>query len=366
MTVDDFHAVGARRSRLDRYQMVAGALSQLSDRRLRGVVEDAQTLGTGIGGTTSLVYVAGSPVLVKRVALTDLEREPDNVMSTANLFELPLGCQYGVGSPGFGVWRELAANMMTTSWVLAGHTTGFPLMYHWRVLDGPATAGALADEFADVERTVAYWHGSIGVRRRIDAIRRSSATVTLFFEYLPYALTDWLHQQVVSGDDHANSAIAMVERSLRSTVAFMNSSGLFHFDAHLGNVRTDGEQLYLTDFGLATSPRFDLSAEETDFLAINVSHDECHSIARLVDWLVTELTDVADWEARDEFIRGCATGDDLVGQLPSAAAEVVSRYAPIAVVINGFYRQLHLADRTTPYPAAEIERLRQASRLDAR
>jgi serine/threonine protein kinase len=187
------------------------------------------------------------------------------------------------------VWRELTANMMTTSWVLAGRASGFPLMYHWRVLDRPATAGPLVDELTDVERTVAYWHGSSGVRRRIGAIRRSSATVTLFLEYLPYALTDWLEQQVASGDDHATSAIAMVERNLRTTVAFMKSSGLFHFDAHLGNILTDGQQLYLTDFGLATSPRFDLSAEEADFVAINVSHDECHSITRLVDWLVTEL-----------------------------------------------------------------------------
>jgi hypothetical protein len=73
---------------------------------------------------------------------------------------------------------------------------------------------------------------------------------------------------------------------------------------------------------------------------------------------------MADWEARDEFIRRCAAGDALIGQLPSVAAEIVARYAPIAVVINGFYRQLYLEDRNTPYPGAEIERLRHASRLD--
>jgi hypothetical protein len=363
VTGDEFHVGEARRSRLDRYQMVAKSLSQLSRRQLRDVVENAQSLGRGIGGTTSLLDVMGSPVLVKRVPLTDLERQANNVMSTANLFELPLGCQYGVGSPGFGVWRELAANRMTTSWVLAGRTSGFPLMYHWRVLDGPA-AGPLVDELADVERTVAYWHGASGVRRRIEAIRRSSATVTLFLEYLPYALTDWLGPRILSGDGSANSAIAMVEQNLRNTVAFMNSSGLFHFDAHFGNMLTDGQRLCLTDFGLATSPRFDLSAAEADFLAVNMSHDACHSVSRLVDWLVTELTDVADWEARDEFIRRCATGEDLAGRLPSAAAEIIERYAPIAVVINGFYRQLHLEDRTTPYPVAEIERVRHACGLD--
>jgi hypothetical protein len=93
VTGHDVHPVGGRRARLDRYGMVARSFSQLSGRQLREVVDDAQTLGTGIGGTTSLVDVMGSPVLVKRVPLTDLERQPDNVMSTANLFELPLGCQ---------------------------------------------------------------------------------------------------------------------------------------------------------------------------------------------------------------------------------------------------------------------------------
>jgi serine/threonine protein kinase len=230
-------------------------------------------------------------------------------------------------------------------------------MYHWRVLDGLAeAAGPFAEELADVERSVAYWHGSTGVRRRLEAIGRSSATVVIFLELFPHTLIDWLEQQVVGRDDKVSSAITMVERELRATVTFMNRSSLFHFDTHLENILTDGERLYLADFGLATSPRFELSAAEADFLATNASHDACHTVTRLVDWLVTKFTDVADWEARDEFIRRCAAGDDLLDHLPSAAAEVVARYAPIAVVINGFYRQLHLEDRTTPYPVAEVER----------
>lgn len=49
-------------------------------------------------------------MFVKRVPLTDLERRPENVRSTANLFELPLFCHYGIGGPGFGLdssegWR---------------------------------------------------------------------------------------------------------------------------------------------------------------------------------------------------------------------------------------------------------------------
>ena len=59
---------------------------------------------------------------------------------------------------------------MATSWVLAGRAQGFPLLRHWRVLDGPASVTPLADELADVDAAVAYWHGSTALRRRIEAI----------------------------------------------------------------------------------------------------------------------------------------------------------------------------------------------------
>jgi hypothetical protein len=339
---------------VDRSGAVATSLALLSDRRLGQLVEDAPVIGSGIGGTSMLLHVDDTPVFAKCVRLTDLERQPEHVMSTANLFDLPVWCQYGVGSPGFGVWRELAAHAMTTSWVLAGRLASFPLLYHWRVLDTPASAAPLPDELADIDRAVEFWHGSDAVRRRIEALVQSSATVVLFLEYLPLSLPVWLKGQVASGDDGADAAVAQVERHLWADVTSMNAAGLFHFDAHFDNILTDGEQLYFADFGLATSPRFELSAAESSFLDANRSHDTWHTITRLVDWLVTELVGVPDWTDRDEFIRQCANGHDPVGLVPSAAA-IVKRYAPVAVIVNDFYRRLHLEDRTAPYPVNEIE-----------
>jgi hypothetical protein len=318
-------------------------------------VDDAAVIGSGIGGTSRLLHVDGTPVFAKSVPLTDLEREPDNVMSTANLFDLPVYCQYGVGSPSFGVWRELAAHAMTTDWVLAGRSGGFPLLYHWRMLDGPAFDGPLCDELADVDRAVEFWHGSDAVRGRIEAIAASSATITLFLEYLPTTLTHWLEAQAAAGDDAADAAVAMVEEGLRREVAFMNTAGLFHFDAHLGNVLTDGQRLYVADFGLATSPRFELSAAESAFLAAHRTHDAAHTITRLVDWVVTNLVGVPDWTVRDAVVRLCAAGHEPAGLTP-AAARVVKRYALVAAVVNEFYRKLHTEDRTTPYPGDEVER----------
>jgi hypothetical protein len=135
----------------------------------------------------------------------------------------------------------------------------------------------------------------------------------------------------------------------------MNAAGLFHFDAHFGNLLTDGDDLYLTDFGLATSSQFELASDESTFLAANLSHDACHTVTRLVDWLVTELTPVADVDARDELIRAVAAGHELLDLLPSAAS-IITRAAPIAVVVNAFYRRLHREDRRAAYPTEAIDR----------
>jgi hypothetical protein len=327
-------------------------------------VDAAQTLGSGIGGVRALLHVADTPVFVKRIPLTDLERRPENVRSTANLFELPLACQYGVGGlPSFGVWRELAANSMATRWVLDGRAESFPLMYHARVLGHGAAFDPLPVELADVERAAALVRDSGAVRLRIDAIARSTATVTLFLEHVPHVLSGWLPRELARGAGAADVALAMVERSLRTDVVLMNESGLFHFDAHFDNILTDGQRLYFADFGLATSPSFELSATESDFLATNRSHDACHTITRLVDLLVTELTDAPGWEARNETICRVADGEKLDGLLPAASAAIV-RYAPIAVVINEFYRQLHLVDRNAPYPLEDVRRACASSRIE--
>src|ERR1700690_2521329 len=344
-------------ARLGRYGEVSSSLMLLSDRKLGSLVDDAGSAGSGIGGTSGVVDVAGVPVFVKRVPLTDLERRPGCVMSTANLFGLPAFCHYGVGSPGFGAWRELAANAVTTSWVLARRTGAFPLMYHWRVRPG---AAALASELADVDGVVAYWGGSAAVRERIRALAGASASVVLFLEYIPQALDGWLGRQLGRGPEAAASACAMVERSLRAGLGFMNASGLLHFDAHFGNILTDGQRLYFADLGLATSPRFDLPAAESDFAGRHLGHDVCFALTQLVNWLVSNACGVAVPAAggpveRNDYIRRCAAGAEVAGA-PAAVAEVITRYAPAAVVMNDFYWDLFGKSRATPYPAAGIKR----------
>jgi hypothetical protein len=335
-------------------------LALLSDHQLGQLVDEAQAIGSGVGGTSAFLDIAGAPVFVKRIPLADLERDPDNIMSTANLFGVPTFCQYGVvllAGPGFGAWRELAANTMTTNWVLTGQSEAFPLMYHWRVLPGAAPP---ADEHADIERVVAYWGGSAAVRRRLHALAQASVSVVLFLEYIPQTLHDWLAKQLPAGQETVTAACAMVERCLRADIAFMNTNGLLHFDAHFRNILTDGHRLYLADLGLATSSRFDLSTDEQDFVAQNLSHDAGYTMRELVNWMVANIAGVADPETggpveRYDYVRRCAAGDPPAN-VPAPAAALISRYAPVVTIMNDFYWHLFGESRATPYPAQQIKR----------
>jgi hypothetical protein len=345
----------SRDARLAAYSAVSTALALCSDLELRDLLDAGEPMGSGIGGTSALLDIGGSAVFVKLVPLSDLERQPENVRSTANLFGLPAFCHFGVGLIGgasFGAWRELAVHTMTTNWVLAENYDGFPLLYHWRVLPHPGQS--LPEELADVDKAVDYWGGGAQVRRRIEALRDSSASIALFLEYIPQNLHDWLAAQVKAGDAAAERACAMVESQLEAGTSFMNARGLLHFDAHFQNILTDGEQLFFADYGLAISSRFDLSKEEADFFAEHQTYDCCYSVTHLVIWLVTALYGL--WgEERSAFIRACAQGERPRG-IPPQVAAILTRHAPLAAVMTDFYRKFQLESRQIPYPIEEIGR----------
>ncbi|MGF6886527.1 hypothetical protein ABIA39_004699 [Nocardia sp. GAS34] len=348
----------ARPARLRAHSAVSTALALYSDHALREIVDAATPLGAGIGGKSALLEVAGSPVFVKRVPLTDLERQPEHVRSTANLFDLPLFYQYGVGligGLGFGAWRELAVHIMTTNWMLAAERESFPLMYHWRVL--PDTT-PLPAELADIDSVVAYWHDRPQIRQRIEAVRDSSASIALFLEYIPQNLHEWLNAQVEAGDEATDRACDMVERELAGGVAFMNSRGLLHLDAHFQNILTDGRRLYFGDYGLSLSSGFDLSSQEAAFFDQNQSYDRGFTGTYLVDWLLTALYGLRtdDREKRAAMARAIAE-DNPPKSIPEGAAALLTRHAPIAAAMSVFTRAFQQESRSTSYPDQEIRRL---------
>jgi hypothetical protein len=310
--------------RLARYRTVADALAVRSDRQLGALLDATPVIRSGIGGTARILDVDGVPVFAKRIPLTDVERAHPH--STANLFGLAPHWQYGINSPGFGTWRELAANVITADQVLTGGCDAFPLMYHWRVL--PGTQPAPTDPI----------HPQL--RPRLDAITAATAGVVLFLEHVPQTLRAYL-------DAPGPHVADWLERRLFTDIPAMNAAGLLHFDAHAGNILTDGERLYIADLGLATTPRFDLDAAEAAFVAAHRDHDLGYAAMVLVNWLVSTADGLTDATARHARIDAYAAG------APCDSA-IIRRHAPTAALMNAFYRRLHAGDLTAPYPAPEL------------
>ncbi|MER5944248.1 protein kinase family protein [Streptomyces sp. NPDC001928] len=338
-----------RTERLAAHTDIATSLALLSDSELAGLVEAGTALGTGIGGRSALVEVDGRQVFVKRVPLTDVELRPENVRSTANLLGLPTYFHYGIGSPGFGAWRELAVHTMTSNWVVSGRFPGFPLTHHWRVLPQPPQP--LYGELADVERAVAYWGGGPPVRERLEQLRTASASLTLFLEYVPHTLHDWLDARVRTDD--ADDACAFVEKELTAVTDFLRKERLLHFDAHFQNFLTDGHLLYLADYGLALSARFPLTAQERGFFERHRDYDRVYTAFHYVNWLATALYG-HDRDGREAFVRACADGEPARG-IPRAAADIIERNAPLAAVMGDFARRLQNESRLTPYPHEQLQ-----------
>nr|BFD86932.1 hypothetical protein StreXyl84_63330 [Streptomyces sp. Xyl84] len=339
--------------RLATYGTMATRLSLLSDRRLGEVVAAADPLGSGIGGRSAELDIGGTRVFVKRVPLTDTELRPENVRSTANVFGLPLFYQYGVGSAGFGTWRELAVHVMTTNWVLGNEYEGFPLMYHWRILPDSPPEG-FADEFGDLHGAVSRWEGSSAVRERLEAISRSSSSLVLFLEHVPQTLGDWLHDyRTAAPEDGESSPYPWVEQALARGTAFMSSHGLVHCDAHFANVLTDGRLLYFADFGLALSSGFELSGAEAEFLARHLAYDRCHTVSHL---LRHHLPDGLRGDMEHEvFLRewiACHRPDGVPGEI----AAIIDRHSRAALVFGEFARRLLTESKRTPFPTAEVGR----------
>ena len=107
--------------RRQRYFQLNSQLAQMDNERLRSLVGPAESRG-GWGANQTL-DLGSARVFVKRVPVTDLEY--DHLLSTANLYQLPTYYNYGVGSAGLGVFRELVAHIKTTNWVLDGQIETF-------------------------------------------------------------------------------------------------------------------------------------------------------------------------------------------------------------------------------------------------
>ena len=190
--------------------------------------------------------------------------------------------------------------------------------------------------------------GAPGVRLRLQELAGATSSLVLFQEYVPHPLLDWLTDPVGQAETF--------ERQLLDITAFLRSRQLLHMDGHFDNMRANGDRIYLVDFGLATSPQFDLSATEREFVAHHVDHDADYAMMWLVNWLVSAVCGVpapagGSSGEGDQYIRRCADGD-IPRDLPAAAAAILTRHARTAARMNDFCRRLYGGDIHAAYFAA--------------
>jgi hypothetical protein len=72
------------------YDRISKRLTTLSDQYLKNLLEKTAFNHSGIGSTSAYLTIDGVSIFVKKIPLADLERKDKNVMSTVNLFNLPL------------------------------------------------------------------------------------------------------------------------------------------------------------------------------------------------------------------------------------------------------------------------------------
>jgi hypothetical protein len=318
------------------HDQLAARIAALSDEHLVALVPETGAWRASVHGSQSgVVDLEGAKVFVKKIALADLERTEGNMGSTANLFDLPDFYQYGVGSAGFGAWRELNAGLRASAWALSGDCPYFPLIYHWRVL--PRTAPPLsADQQAWLDRAPAYWENSDAVRARLEAIAKASASVVIFLEYVPENLHVWLknRRSDQAPDADLEAALLRVHDQMQTAAAFMNEGGMLHFDLNASNLLTDGEQIYAADFGLSLCADFDLSGAERAFFETHRLYDRCYATWAFLEWLAPK--------ARPPV-------------LTPALSALADRCAPVANIFGAFLKTLGGGSKTAPYPAGELE-----------
>ncbi|MBP6869804.1 hypothetical protein KBC04_02900 [Candidatus Babeliales bacterium] len=337
------------KNRLRSYTTVANKLACLSDEQIADLVSNDKDWSSGYGKTSS-IDIDGVTIFVKKIPLTDLEEQQNNIRSTKNLFDLPLFYQYGVGSAGFGVWREVAALMMASNWVLTGASKNFPLLYHWRVVHHDVVPGVTSSQ--KIDKKVAYWQNSSAVRHRIESMNQATSSVVIFSEYFPQTLHSYLMKKAEEGLRPFEAAIKMVDHNLEETASCMADHGMIHFDAHSHNIMTDGNRLYFADFGLALSSLFDLSHKEKTFLEMHKNYDKIYVQTDLV-FNIFEALKFEEQQAV-AVLKKYKAGDRTMTKSVYITS-ILKKYAQSALLIDDFMIKLRSESKLTPYPALEIE-----------
>lgn len=360
------HSLDARRHL---YHQLSPQLATLDDAQIARLVKDIAT--PHIWGTNGIVNADGRRLFVKRVPVTELERAGGS--TSRNIYRLPTYYNYGLGSAGFSAYRQILAHIKTTHWVLDGALEHFPLLYHHRII--PLHDQLVGQDMDGLAGYVQYWNGSKNVEKFLVARANARCEAVLFFEFIPHAMWKWLGQ-------HMDQLPALVEQ-MRQTFAFLRQNNIAHFDAHLGNVLTDGNRFYLTDFEIAISQDWALDKREQSFLQRH-RHFDCgnflSALCNYIYYLYRDLPKTKKAEmarrfgAREEMsyrplsILLLEQFDEIQASgimgLPENFVAAVAQYGDIAAHSNAFFYRMATSNRkNAKIDPVELQRLLKAAQF---
>lgn len=317
---------------------LSAVLAGLDDAGVRALVDTAETVGVGIGGTTKTVRVDGSTVFLKQLPLT--RGEEQDPTSTAGMAQLPFACHYGIGSPSHGAGRELAAHQMASEWVETGRVDFFPLLLGWRVVGMPCPQDLR--EF-DGEGPPRQWGSHWPqVQGKVSAMKDATSSVVLFLEYVPETLGARVRRSL--GEDRGEAVFVDAVNQILKATDWMRAEGFQHFDVHPGNILVREGTLLFTDFGLALHRGWNLTAEEAASMPAHEGYDRDTALMHLFHWVLFELG-FTTGPQRLALLRAAADDPATPASAPVRAAlgggaDLIACHAAVAVYITDMFATL--------------------------
>ncbi|NKB58852.1 MAG: protein kinase [Alphaproteobacteria bacterium] len=348
--------------RRKRYFHISTQLARYSDNQLR---DHLASLPHSTGwGRNQVIDVGGLKVFVKRIPITD--REMADVRSTRNHFQLPIYYNYGVGSAGFGAFREMFTHIKTTNWVLDGAIENFPLMYDHRIV--PRSDSSDDMSAARLARHVEYWASNADIGTFRQARSDATSEMLLFLEFFPATAAAWLKN---NGENFVQFFEEMAD-----VIHFLQANGVIHFDVQRNNILTDGRRMYLSDFGLALDLEFELTEPESSFFVANSHYDDGSLVYCLLSQLFSWYTDLTEPEMtaiRERYgspsTQPAAVASALLSNVEDIASKglmplnrdfvgMVVAYRPAIEMFHDFSSRMRAGSRKDfVFPNAELKRL---------
>jgi hypothetical protein len=141
---------------------------------------------------------------------------------------------------------------------------------------------------------------------------------------------------------------------------------MVHFDCHHWNVVTDGDNCYLTDFGLAMDKEFELSSPEQKFLARNTFYDRGTFVSRACEYLTEKYLACSD-RKRDRILEHLSAPEPVSGlaldmlllenvenltdsgllRLHPDYVEQIVKFRDVGMLMSEFYRSMMAGSRKT-------------------